>query len=198
MTSSVDVIPLATDVSSETAFVDERDLARAAAHDNAAFDVLYRRYVTRIFRYIRSRVEREEDAMDLTQQTFLRAFDAIPRYHPSSAPFSAWLFRIAVNGLNDYRRRSKVSVSFDLLPASLHPVAEDSPDLDSLRRESIAELRALLESQGAYRRELLMLRFAAELTTREIAAVLQKPEATVKSDLRRTLKRLKGQLNVDG
>jgi DNA-directed RNA polymerase specialized sigma24 family protein len=54
-----------------------------------------------------------------------------------------------------------------------------------------------LGTQDAYRRELLALRFAGELTVREIATLLGKPETTVKSDLRRTLQRLKGQQHED-
>lgn len=178
--------------SAENAEPDERDLVAAAQADFAAFDAIYSRYVTRIYRYIRLRVIEEQDALDLTQQVFLKALDALPRYRPSGIPFSAWLFRIARNAVIDHHRRSKSSVPWDLLPESLHPTSDTDPETAALLHESVASLQVALGSLDAYRRELLALRFASELTIREIAAVLGKPEATVKSDLRRTLQRLKG------
>jgi RNA polymerase sigma-70 factor, ECF subfamily len=175
----------------------EREEVAAAQVDAAAFDVLYARYVTRIYRYLRLRLGAEQDALDLTQQVFLKALDALPRYRAARTPFGAWLFRIARNALADHHRRLKTSVPWDLLPESLHPRSTDDPEAASLHRESLDLLRASLAALDPYRRELFALRFAAELRTREIAAIFGKPEATVKSDLRRTLQRLKGQHHAD-
>lgn len=178
--------------SAQNTEVDERSLVEAAQRDAAAFDALYQRYVTRIYRYIRLRVAQEQDALDLTQQVFLKAFDALPRYRPSGVPFSAWLFRIARNAITDHHRRWKSCVAWDFLPESLHPIADADPETTALRHESLDALQHALGTLDPYRRELLALRFASDLTVREIAAVLGKHEATVKSDLRRTLQRLKG------
>jgi RNA polymerase sigma-70 factor (ECF subfamily) len=183
--------------SAECTEADEGDLVAAAQADPGAFDALYSRYVTRIYRYIRLRVSEEQDALDLTQQVFLKALDALPRYHPFGIPFSAWLFRIARNAVTDHHRRSKSSIAWDLLPESLHPISDADPETAALSHESFSALHATLENLDPYRRELLALRFASELTVREISAVLGKPEATVKSDLRRTLQRLKGQQSED-
>lgn len=184
-------------IDTEGAHADERDLVVAAQRDAAAFDALYQCYATRVYRYLRLRVAQDQDALDLTQQVFLKALDALPRYRPSGIPFGAWLFRIARNAVIDRHRRHKSSVPWDLLPESLHPVSDADPEAAALRHESSEALHAAIGSLDAYRRELLALRFASELTTREIAALLGKPQATVKSDLRRTLQRLKGQQSED-
>jgi len=181
----------------EDVLTDEADLVREVQADARAFDALYGRYVSRVYRYVRLRVAEEQDALDLTQQVFLKAFDALPRYRLSASPFAAWLFRIARNAVADHHRRHKISIAWDLLPQSLHPLASDDPEETALRHESIEALHASVEALDVYRRELLALRFASELTVREIAVTLGKPEATVKSDLRRTLQRLKGQQHED-
>jgi RNA polymerase sigma-70 factor, ECF subfamily len=155
--------------------VDDDALVRMAQEDRSSFDVLYRRYVNRIYRYVRTRVEYEQDALDLTQLVFVRAFEALPRYRPS-APFGAWLFRIARNAINDHHRRRKPSVSWDFLPANLVPTSREDPAETASRNESLREMREVVAELDAYRRELLLLRFAGELTTREIALVLGKRE----------------------
>lgn len=96
------------------------------------------------------------------------------------------------NAVIDEHRRRKPSVSWDLLPECLIPKSADDPEEESYRNESLRELRVLIAELDPYRRELLVLRFAAELTTREIGAVFGRPEATIKSDIRRMLRRMKG------
>ncbi|HEY7355449.1 MAG TPA: sigma-70 family RNA polymerase sigma factor, partial [Ktedonobacterales bacterium] len=74
---------------------DEAALVAAAQADPAAFDALYQRYLARVYRYLRAHVGSDDEAADLTQQVFLKALDALPRYRPRGAPFAAWLFQIA-------------------------------------------------------------------------------------------------------
>src|SRR5688500_13466750 len=76
---------------------DERAVVRAVRHAPAAFGALYDRYYARIWRYLRARLGSDDDAADLTQQVFLQALDALPRYQERGLPFAAWLFRIARN-----------------------------------------------------------------------------------------------------
>jgi len=177
--------------SAELGVADESELVRAAQVDGSSFDELYRRHVGRIYRYVRTQVEVEQDALDLTQLVFLRALEALPRYR-SSAPFGAWLFRIARNAVIDNHRLRRPTASWDYLPARLIPESGDDIEGTSARNESLRELSALIADLDPYRRELILLRFAGELTTREIATVLGKPESTIKSDIRRTLLRMKG------
>lgn len=73
----------------------------------AAFAMLYHRYFERIHAYLRSRTGDAEDAADLTQQVFLQALDALPRYRHGRVPFAAWLFRIAHNVAIDHHRRRR-------------------------------------------------------------------------------------------
>ncbi len=82
-------------------------LVVAAQRDPAAFDAIYARYLTRLYRYVRAFIWNDEDAADVTQLVFLKAFEALPRYEARAAPFAVWLFRIARNTSMDARRRKR-------------------------------------------------------------------------------------------
>src|SRR5438270_7946671 len=90
---------------------DEAALVRAAQDDPAAFGALYEAHVDRVYAYFRSRTENIQDATDLTQQAFLQALDALPRYRPGKVPFAAWLFRIARNLAINFHRRRRPAVA---------------------------------------------------------------------------------------
>ena len=172
---------------------DDAALVHAARADPAAFDALYRRYVARIYRYARAHTPGEDDAADLTQQIFLKALDALPRYRERGLPFAAWLFRIARNAAVDAHRRRRPTIAWDHVPEVARPPDAGDPEAAALRRERATQLRHLLDALDRDRRELLALRFAAGLPVREIAAVIGKSEAAVKKQLARTLRMLKEQ-----
>ncbi len=152
-----------------------------ACNDPAAFEPLYLRYHTRLYRYLRTRLTSDEDAADMTHQVFLLALDALPRYQQRGLPFAAWLFRIAHHAVIDTRRRQHPTVSWDALPETLQPLAEQDPETQALQQEALTHLRTWLATLKAEQRELLALRFAAGLTVPQIAAVIgKKPEATKK------------------
>jgi RNA polymerase sigma-70 factor (ECF subfamily) len=171
---------------------DEAALVAAAQADPTAFDALYRRYLARVYRYLRAQVGSDEDAADLTQQVFLRALDALPRYRPRGVPFTAWLFSIARHAAIDAYRRKRATVAWEALPEALQPAAgEQDPEIRVLRLEALARVGDLLAQLDLAKRELLALRFAAGLSASEIAAVVGRSPAAVKKQLTRTLQMLK-------
>ena len=173
-------------VDSEYGALEEAALVQAARARPEAFGELYSRYLTRVYRYMRSRSRSEEDAADLTQQVFLQSISGLSGYR-GDAPFAAWLFRIARNVAADASRRRPGGVSWDSLPEALHPVGEGDPEAAVLRRERLARLRDQLAELEPEKRELLALRFVARLKAREIATVTGKSEAAVQKALQRTL-----------
>ena len=122
---------------------DEVALVRAARQEPSAFAALYDRYLGRIYAYLRARTNNDEEAADLTQQVFLQALDALPRYREGRVPFAAWLFRIARNVAIDSHRRRRTSVAWDLVPEALQPVAAHDLEAGVLQREDIARLRGV-------------------------------------------------------
>jgi len=170
---------------------EERALIWDAQSDPAAFDVLYNRYFSRIYGYIRLQVASDEDADDLTQQVFLQALAALPNYRIRSTPFAAWLFRIARNVVVDFRRRRRSTVAWDALPEIAQPASDEDPEAAAVRRETALRVRALLADTDPAKREVLALRFTGELKIREIAHVLGRTETSIKTEIRRTLRALK-------
>lgn len=172
---------------------DEAAAVRAAQRDIAAVAPLYYRYRDRVYAYLRARTGNPEDAADLTQQVFVQAIDALPRYRIGKTPFAAWLFRIARNAVTDFHRRQRTTVVWDLLPETLQPRSAHDLEAGVLRREAVTDLHAIVGALDAETREMLALRFAGGLSIAEIAAVVGKSEAATQKKLHRTIQSLQEQ-----
>jgi RNA polymerase sigma-70 factor, ECF subfamily len=173
---------------------DEAELVGAAQAHPSAFALLYQQYLPRVYHYVRARMETDEDAADLTQQIFLQALDALPTYQPRGVPFVAWLFQIARHAVIDMHRRRKSVISWDALPAAFHtPTGYQDMDAQLVHQERLVRLKTLLADLNPLQRELLTLRFAAGLSTPQIALVVGKSPAAVKKQLTRLLHTLKEQ-----
>ncbi len=187
------------DYSSAKEESEESALIQAAREEPSAFGELYKRYLKRIYCYLRARADSDEDAADLTQQVFLQALKALPRYRQRGLPFAAWLFRMASNVATDAWRHRKVTVNWDSLPEAVQESPANTrnpwanPEAIALQKEAIVRLSELLAGLEQEKRELLLLRFAAQLTTREIAALLGKSEAAIQKQIYRLLQSLKEQ-----
>lgn len=181
------------------------DIESTSDRQVTAFSDLYERHLSPIYNYLRSRTGSDEDAADLTQQTFMQALHAFPKYIDRGLPIEVWLFRIARNlAVATYRQRIKRghghgALDLDLLPERLQPVASgaEEPEAIVLRNETRLRLRALLMELDPDKRELLVLRFVSRLTAKEIAQVVGKSEAAVQKQLTRILHALKEQYDED-
>lgn len=174
------------------------DLAdvQAAQVDRAAFGVLYRRYVERVYGYCFYLLGDHHDAEDATERTFVAALDAIGRFRDEGATFRAWLFRIAHNQLaNALRARGRHRVAS--LDAVIEPAIDDDPagivgEADEARR-----VRRALGRLAEDRRQVLVLRFVDRLSAREIGAVLRRSEGAVRVLQHRALRDLAELLRED-
>lgn len=165
--------------------LDDPAAVKAARRDPAAFAPLYRRYVTRVYRYVYSRVGNTADAEDLTAQVFLAALEGLPRYR-EQGNFAAWLFTLAHHRVTDHWRK-RPPVSLDEIPDL--PAEQDLHEQVS-QEEALVQLRFLVRRLSDEEQELLRLRFAAGLRFEQIATVLGRKEAAVKMSVRRLLQRL--------
>ncbi len=165
-------------------------IARAQAGDHRAFAELVRKYQDRVFRFILRLSGARDEAMDLTQETFMKAHQALPDWRPE-AQFRTWLFSIAHNAtLDALRRRQRV----EFISTSDLAVGEEDYDMpDPARqpderladRQSIELLERTLRELPAEHREILLLRELEDMSYGEIAATLGIAEGTVKSRLAR-------------
>jgi RNA polymerase sigma-70 factor (ECF subfamily) len=169
----------------------DRDLSdvRAAQVDRAAFGVLYRRYLDRVYGYSFYLLGDHHDAEDATERTFLAALGAIEGFRDQGGSFRAWLFRIAHNQVaNVLRSRERHATSpLDLVA---EPVAADDPAVSLAASEEARRLRRALGTLPDDRRQVLVLRFVDGLSAREIGAVLDRSEGAVRVLQHRALREL--------
>jgi RNA polymerase sigma-70 factor (ECF subfamily) len=167
----------------------DEDIVAAARTDPSAFRLLYERHWTSVFRYLRARTGRDDDAADLAATTFERAFGGLHAYRSEASGFRAWLLRIARNAAIDASRRHHVTEPFGT--TEVVELAEPGPEGQVLAAERSRELRRLVAALPEAQRDAIVLRYAAGLTAREIGSVISKSEAATQKLLTRALARLK-------
>jgi RNA polymerase sigma-70 factor (ECF subfamily) len=175
--------------------------------DLGAFDKLVADRSGEIYGLLYRLTEDSEEARDLTQETFLRAFQNIARFRGDS-DLKTWLYRIAINQARNRwrwwrRRRKDVTVSIDAetddgIPALANSLVADggnNPERESLARERETLLRSALRSLAPNYREAVVLRDIQGLTYEEIATALEITVGTVKSRISRGRDELRKRLD---
>jgi RNA polymerase sigma-70 factor (ECF subfamily) len=174
----------------------DEELVRACAEgDRQAFDVLVERHQRQVYRLCYRFVGRHEDAAELAQDTFVRAFRALPKFE-RTAKFSTWLHRIAVNVcLNRLAVKRPAHVPLDERLAV--PGSGEAADEAVLREERGARVRAAIARLPTKQRATLILRVYHELPHEEIAGILGSSVGAAKANLFHALAKLKKQLEGD-
>lgn len=162
----------------------------AAQHDRAAFAVLYRRYLDRVYGYAYHQLGDHHDAEDATERTFLDAMRGIERYRDEGSGFRAWLFRIAHNTVSNARRSRGRRRTQALDDGDEHVDPALGPQGLLLRAEELRRVRRALDELPDDRRQVVLLRFGDGLSSREIGAVLDRSEGAVRVLLHRALRDL--------
>jgi RNA polymerase sigma-70 factor (ECF subfamily) len=170
----------------------DEDIAKLVQQgDREAFGLLVERYRSKIERYVRRFLFNTEDAQDIVQEVFIKAYVNIQSFDPKRK-FSSWLYRIAhnesINALKKKGRERMSFIDFDVLIPQL--AAKETADADVHRDELRAALDGSLEKLSAKYREPLVLYYFEDMDYKEIADVLRIPVATVGVRLRRGRARL--------
>jgi len=180
------------------ALPNEIALVTQARVDPTAFAAIYDHYFGRVFNYVRYRLPDADRADDVTAQVFERTLNNLDRYQPDRAPFSAWLFAIARNAVNDYLRRQQRRrwISLDILwnRSSEEPEPGQLVSDQELQHELLAAVASLRDRE----RDLIGLKFAAGLTNRRIAELTGLSESNVGIILFRAVRRLRADLEARG
>ena len=158
------------------------------------FAELYDQQVYSVYGFLAYRVRTREEAEDLTQLTFERAVRAWSRFDPERASPRTWLLAIARNLLIDHYRADRTAAQAPLEEAPEWAATVDGPDA-SLGLS--AELAAALSRLGGRERELIALRYGADLTGPEIAELCGLTLTNVQQILSRSLRRLRAELESD-
>ncbi len=165
---------------------------KARDGDQKAYADLMHRYKDSIFFMVLKMVNNREDAMDLTIETFAKAFEKLDKYQPDFA-FSTWLFRVATNNCIDFIRKRKLNTtSINLMYSAdgdefeLQIKADIlDPEETSIQKQQKEVINLLLETLPTRYRNLVTLRYLEELSYEEIAVELDLPLGTVKAQLYR-------------
>lgn len=163
---------------------DQECVTRAQRGEGKAFSELVARYQDRVYRFLLRLTRSQDDARDLTQDTFMRAYQSIDRWRPD-ALFRTWLFRIARNVAFDRLRRDKRVEFVELDEDADIPDTAAGPEAALETTQRYRLLEAALERLPAEHREILLLREIEEMSYEDIADVLDLHIGTVKSRLAR-------------
>jgi RNA polymerase sigma-70 factor (ECF subfamily) len=168
-------------------------VARAQRGDRDALEELYLLHFDRIYSYLHMSVGNRHDAEDLTTQTFLKMLEAIGRFRWQSAPFSAWLFRIAHNLAMDHFRASRRWQPEEEVPEppDSEEASAEEEAMQSIGRQSMLEL---IENLSEDQQQVLTLKFVFNFPNSEVATILGKTEGAIKSLQHRALVSLQKQL----
>jgi RNA polymerase sigma-70 factor (ECF subfamily) len=166
---------------------------RAQRGERQALEELYLIHFDRIYSYLHVSVGNRHDAEDLTTQTFLKMLESIGRFRWQSAPFSAWLFRIAHNLAMDHFRARKRVQPEEEVP---EPIGSEEPSaeleaMQSIGRESMLEL---IDKLSPEQQQVLTLKFVFNFPNADVAKILDKTEGAIKSLQHRALASLQKQI----
>ncbi|HOJ01473.1 MAG TPA: RNA polymerase sigma factor [Anaerolineaceae bacterium] len=166
---------------------DELVLIKKAKQDAGAFEELYKQHVQAIYKYCYNRTGEQVEAEDLTEQTFMAALEGIQQYR-DDGHFAAWLFSIARRKVADYFR-SKDRLSSQEIPEDIPMHSDFLGDvIRSERQKAISEIfNALPENK----KELIRLRYVADLNFATIAQLLHRSEGSVKKATYRTIDQIR-------
>ena len=168
---------------------------RAKAGDNNAFNEIYEQFSRKILKYIRLKVQNNQEAEDILQEVFIKAYNGMPKLGMEDLHFSAWLYRIASNTINDYFRKkyrtpeiSLIDENFDLpSEVSIKKEMEIKSDWDSVRQA--------FGSLPHNYKQVLELRFLQDFSSDEVAKILHKSNLAVRLLQYRALKKVQAILN---
>ncbi len=171
---------------------------KAKAGDGRAYDALMEMYHDAVFNIVYRMVHNRQEAEDLTQETFIKAYNSINSFNEEYA-FSTWLFKIATNHCIDFFRKRKLQTYSMDQPMQYkedeirHQYADNAPTVD---REMVADEKSQIIKQAINRlpekyRMAIILRHHEEKSYEEIAQILNLPLGTVKARIFRAREMLK-------
>ncbi|MDR3642256.1 MAG: sigma-70 family RNA polymerase sigma factor [Candidatus Doudnabacteria bacterium] len=163
--------------------------------DEEAFGQIYDNFAQKIFKFIRYKIQNRQEAEDVLQEVFTKAYIGLGSFSMENLNFSAWLYKVAGNTINDHFRkkyRSPVTAAIDEnfdAPSGYSLQDEAATKWDwNLARDAFSQLPAVY-------RQVLELRFVQELSVDEVADILHKSNLSVRLIQHRALKKVRQILN---
>jgi RNA polymerase sigma-70 factor (ECF subfamily) len=167
----------------------EEELINLAKKDSRYFAPIYKRYHEQIFRFIYQRMDCIDDADDITSQVFLKALVHLPKYINKGFPFSSWLYKIALNEVNMFYRKTKKQRAINVEENEIKEIIEEANEnYSDENREKLLQLLAQLEEDKL---TLIEMRFFEKRSFKEISELLGITENNAKVKTYRLLEEMK-------
>ena len=170
--------------------VDEEVILRRSQADPEVFRLMYEKYYKKLFLFILHRTGEKETTADLTQQVFLKALTGLGKFQFRGLPFSAWLYRIAINECNDFFRKTRRTRWVVLEETSVEAFYEELT-AGNTNDELHKKLPAILQQLVPEHLQLIELRFFEGRSFKEVSEILGITESHAKVKTYRVLKKMK-------
>lgn len=171
---------------------------------NRMFNEMVRRYQSRIYWTVRRMVRNHEDADDITQEVFVRAYTALSGFRGDSAIFT-WLYRIAYNLTINHIRRQKVRRAFDLSDYIDFIGRDADQDTGMIHKENVDLIQEAIETLPPKQRMTFVMRYFDEMPYEQISAILGTSVGGLKANFHHAVKKVAahvkkhhGKINLDG
>ncbi|HSX18537.1 MAG TPA: RNA polymerase sigma factor [Candidatus Saccharimonadales bacterium] len=162
-------------------------IQKAQKGDQEAYGQIYRIFYRRIFRYCQFNTNNKNAAQDICQETFLKAWKALPKFQKKGGSLQAYLFKIARNLIIDASRKKK-----EERLENYQNVESDVDFEEQLeRKQNVANVRNVLKTLDDVEKQIIVLRYFEDLSQREVATVIGIKEGNLRVRTHRILKKLK-------
>ena len=157
------------------------------------FTALYDQYIEKIYNFIYYRTSHKETAEDLASKTFIKAWENINQFNEQKGAFSSWLYSIARNNVIDHYRKEKQTMDIDkILDISSAENVEESTNA----KVQLDKVKEYLKELPQEQQDIVIMRVWDDLSYKEIAAILQKSEASTKMSFYRTMDKIQEKFPV--
>lgn len=165
-----------------------RLISRAQQKDKEAYGNIYKLFYKRIYRYCLFNLRDRELAQDTCQETFLKAWKALPQFKLSKGgSFQAYLFRISRNLIIDFSRKKKA-----IRLEKYHDIqSENELSEEADKKTNIAKLKSAISKLKQEDKQIIILRYFEDLTLAEIAKAINTKEGAIRVRVHRITKKLK-------
>lgn len=175
----------------------EQQVILLAQQDRKNFQPLYEKYFDQIYWFILKRIGSESLSGDICQQVFFQAMVALPKYRFQGFPFSSWLYRIALNEVNQYYRKSKKARYVEIEEEHLMDMVEEV-EFDTETVDPDALVEKLLAHLNPEELSIIEMKYFEGKGFREIGEILSLKESACKVRAHRILKKLRTVLSTLG
>ncbi len=169
---------------------DKELIQRANQGDRNAFNLIVNKYKDKVFKTAMRMVRNKDDAYDITQEVFIRAYKGLKNFKGDSSLYT-WLYRITINNCLNFTSRDKYRTMASVADLTQSSVSTVTPDSQLQESQLLERLDKAIEQLPPQQRAVFVMRYYDEMTHAEISKILNRSEGAVKANYFQAVKKLK-------